>query len=281
MRISIRHETRYDYGEPAAGVIMRLRLMPASSNAQAIEKWSVSVNGLPIERWIANGYGDAETVWRAGARIEALTIVAEGIATTYDRAGVLKPGDGDPRPYMFLRGTPLTEIDEALAGLAERAKRPNGPLATLHALMGLVVEEVAYETGSTDPETTAAQAYEQKAGVCQDQTHIFIAAARSLGIPARYVVGYLRDPERPDSEHDPHAWAETWIEGLGWVGFDCTLGRCPIDGHVRLCCGLDAADAAPIRGVMLPGGETSLSYDVQIAALPVDGSSQTQAQTQQ
>ncbi|MBN8832396.1 MAG: transglutaminase family protein [Sphingomonadales bacterium] len=179
---------------------------------------------------------------------------------------------------MFLRATPLTEIDEALAELGQRAKSPEGPLATLHALMGLVAEEVAYRAGATHANTSAAQAYAQKAGVCQDQAHIFIAAVRSLGIPARYVVGYLRDPERPDSEHDPHAWAEAWLEGLGWVGFDCTLGRCPIDGHVRLCCGLDAADAAPIRGVMLPGADARLSYDVQIAALPVDGTAQTQTQ---
>ncbi|MBN8832395.1 MAG: hypothetical protein J0G94_17675 [Sphingomonadales bacterium] len=100
MRISIRHETRYEYGEPAAGVIMRLRLMPASNRAQTIESWSVSVNDQPIERWTTNGYGDAEALWRAGSRIEAVTIVAQGVATTYDCAGVLPPGDGEPRPPM-------------------------------------------------------------------------------------------------------------------------------------------------------------------------------------
>ncbi len=83
---------------------------------------------------------------------------------------------------------------------------------------------------------------------------MFIAAARLLGIPARYVTGYLRDPERPDDEHDPHAWAEGWIDGLGWVAFDCSLGACPVEGHVRLTVGLDAQDAAPVRAVLSQAG---------------------------
>lgn len=278
MRISIRHETRYDYAEPAAGVVMRLRLKPANSNAQTIERWAVTVNDQPIERWIASGYGDAEALWRAPGRVDGVTIVAEGDVQTFDRAGVTKPLDGDARPQLFLRQTPLTEIDANIADLAERARSSNGPLSSLHALKDLVHAEVTWKAGSTTSETTAAQALAQTAGVCQDQAQIFIAGARSLGVPARYVVGYLRDAARPDDDHDAHAWAEAWLEGLGWVGFDCSLGRCPEDGHVRLCCGLDAADAAPIRGVMTPGAETQLTHDVQIASLPLDEGAQSQTQ---
>jgi transglutaminase-like putative cysteine protease len=278
MRISIRHETRYDYAEAAAGVVMRLRLKPASSNAQKVERWAVTINDKPIEQWITNGFGDAESLWRAPGRIDAVAIVAQGEVQTFDCAGVTKPLDGDARPPLFLRPTPLTEIDAAIAALAGRASSADGPLASLHGLKDLIHAEIAYKAGSTTTGTTAAEALAQGAGVCQDQAQIFIAAARSLGIPARYVVGYLRDAELPDGEHDTHAWAEAWLAGLGWVGFDCTLGRCPADGHVRLCCGLDAADAAPIRGVMTPGGETELSHDVQIASLPLDDGAQAQTQ---
>lgn len=278
MRIRLRHVTRYDYAEPAAGVVMRLRLRPASSNGQAVERWSVGVNGKPVERWITNGYGDAEALWRASGRVEAVEIVAEGEVTTVDCAGVLRPFDGEARPQLFLRATDLTGIDDGIAALAREASSADGPLPSLHNLCVLVHGTVAWRAGSTTVETTAAEALAQKAGVCQDQAHIFIAAARSLGIPARYVAGYLRDAERPDSEHDPHAWAEAFVEGLGWIGFDCTLGHCPMDGHVRLCCGLDAADAAPIRGVMLPVAETRLTHDVQIASLPLDEAAQTQTQ---
>ncbi|BAK67229.1 transglutaminase-like protein [Sphingobium sp. SYK-6] len=278
MRISIRHETRYDYAEPAAGVVMRLCLAPASSNAQVVERWAVSVNGEPVERWISNGHGDAEAVWRAPGRVESVVILAEGTVRTSDTAGVLKPSGGELRPRLFLRPTPLTAADEAIAAFAERARSPDGPLASLHALCQLVHEDIAWRADSTTVDTVAAEAFAQRAGVCQDQSHIFIAAARSLGIPARYVVGYLRDPERPDGEHDPHAWAEAFVEGLGWIGFDPALGHCPVEGHVRLCCGLDAADAAPIRGVMLPVAETKLSHDVLIASLPPDDAAQAQTQ---
>lgn len=278
MRISIRHETRYDYAEPVAGVFMRLRLWPRSTAGQTVERWQVTVNGGEIAPLIANGYGDGETVWRAPGRVEAVTIVAEGDVATLDCQGVTPALPGEVRQSMFLRDTPLTQPDDALRALADQASRAEGELASLHALCGLVREAVPWRAESSTVATTAAQALAQSAGVCQDQTHIFIAAARCLEIPARYVVGYLRDPERPDSDHDPHAWAEAWLDGLGWVGFDCTLGHCPVDGHVRLCCGLDAADAAPIRGVLAGPSESRLSHDVQIASLPPDGSAQAQAQ---
>ena len=277
MRISIRHETRYDYGEPMGGVVMRLNLMPASNNAQSVQRWAVSVNGKPIERWVVNGYGDSEAIWRAPGRVDSVTVVAEGDVRTIDTAGVILPFIGEARPQLFLRSTPLTQISDALTAFAERARSPDGNLASLHQLCDLVHEEIAYRADSTTVETTAAQALVQGWGVCQDQAHIFVAAARSLGIPARYVTGYLHDPERPGEDHVPHAWAEAHVEGLGWVGFDSTLGSCPIDGHVRMTCGLDAADAAPIRGVMA-GSEMKLSYDVQIASLPLENGGQAQTQ---
>lgn len=278
MQIIIRHETVYQYEEEASGIAMRLRLKPLSSGAQTVDDWRVTANGDEITRWISNGYGDAEAVWRAAGKAASVTIIAEGTVRVFDRAGVLKPEIGAVRPQLFRRQTPLTAIDEGIAELGELARSPEGPLSSLHSLCKLVHEEIEYRSGSTTVETSAAQALAQKSGVCQDQAHVFIAAARSLAIPARYVVGYLRDDERPDSDHDPHAWAEAWIEGVGWIGFDCSLGYCPMAGHVRLCSGLDAADAAPIRGVMIGGGETALSHDVQIASQPPDDAMQVQTQ---
>ena len=102
--------------------------------------------------------------------------------------------------------------------------------------------------------TSAAQALSEGKGVCQDHAHIFIAAARTLGIPARYVTGYLLiDGQTTAQAH--HAWAEAWVENLGWVGFDVANRTCPTEGYVRLACGLDAGYAAPIVGTRR-GGET-------------------------
>ena len=97
--------------------------------------------------------------------------------------------------------------------------------------------------------------------MCQDHTHIFIAAARTLAIPARYVTGYLVLGEEGTSEAH-HAWAETWVEGLGWVGFDVANRVCPTDRYVRLAAGLDAGYAAPIIGSRR-GGETE-TLDVSV-----------------
>jgi len=280
MRISIRHETRYDYEEPVAGAVMRLRLRPPNTSAQTVQDWTVLVNDVPVERWIVSGYGDAEALWRAPGKLREIVIVAQGEVTTIDTAGVTRRLQGAVWPLLFLRDTALTEPSEALQTLAEASRSETGPLDSMHRLVLAVHEAVRYKAGSTHFGTTAAEALEQGTGVCQDQAHVFIAAARLLGIPARYVAGYLRDPERPDDAHDPHAWAEGWVDGLGWIGFDCSLGNCPIEGHVRLTVGLDAADAAPIRMAVGHGGDATLSSDVEIAALPLDGSTQAQIQQQ-
>lgn len=278
MRISIRHETSYVYEQPATGAVMRLRLMPPSTSAQTVHSWTVGVNGAPIERWITSGYGDAEALWRLSGKLSEIRVVAEGEVTTIDTAGVSRHVKAAVRPLLFLRDTALTEPSDALKALAEDARSASGPLDSMHRLCSAVFEAIRYRPGSTTFETPAYQALEHGVGVCQDQAHVFIAAARLLGIPARYVTGYLRDPDRPDDEHDPHAWAEGWVEELGWVAFDPSLGHCPVEGHVRLTVGLDAQDAAPIRAVVSHGGGVRLSSDVQIAAPPLDQQAQTQTQ---
>jgi transglutaminase-like putative cysteine protease len=100
-------------------------------------------------------------------------------------------------------------------------------------------------------------------GVCQDHAHIFIAAARTLGVPARYITGYLLlDSGGTADAH--HAWAEAWVEGLGWVGFDVSNGICPTDKYVRLAVGLDAGYAAPVTGSRRGGQEETLSVTVDV-----------------
>lgn len=280
MRISIRHETRYHYEAPVGGAVLRLRLTPPSTSAQTVQRWQVSVNGEPVERWVATGYGDGEALWRAPGRIDDILVVAEGEVVTTDTAGVTRKPHGTVRPLVFLRDTALTAASEALRALAAGARSEAGPLDSMHRLCVAVHEGLAFKTGVTSFATTAAEALDHGHGVCQDFSHVFIACARLLGIPARYVTGYLRDPERPEGEHDSHAWTEGWVEELGWVAFDPTLGYCPVEGHVRLTVGLDAADAAPIRAVISHGGAATLSSDVQIAALPLDGHMQSQTQQQ-
>jgi transglutaminase-like putative cysteine protease len=107
--------------------------------------------------------------------------------------------------------------------------------------------KVAYELGASDAQTTAAQALAAGRGVCQDHAHIMLAMARFLGMPARYVTGYLVTGQGASSTA-AHAWAELHVSGLGWVGFDAANGQCPTAHYVRVAAGLDAASVAPVRG---------------------------------
>jgi transglutaminase-like putative cysteine protease len=137
-------------------------------------------------------------------------------------------------------------------------------LDRLHHLMALVRDRVAYEAGTTHAHTTAADALAEGRGVCQDHAHVFISAARVLGTPARYVNGYfVSGGDGPSEAH--HAWAEAWVEGLGWVGFDPANAMCPTDRYIRLNTGLDALSAAPVRGLRRGDSEESLDVIVEVA----------------
>jgi transglutaminase-like putative cysteine protease len=164
---------------------------------------------------------------------------------------------------VFLKETAQTKPDAAIRALAE-AVAGKDTLERLHALVGAVRDRVEYVPGATDQHTGAAEALADGKGVCQDHTHIFVSAARTLAIPARYVTGYLvLDGNGASTASAHHAWAEAWVEGLGWVGFDVANRVCPTDRYVRLACGLDAAYAAPVVGSRR-GGETE-TLEVSVA----------------
>jgi transglutaminase-like putative cysteine protease len=145
----------------------------------------------------------------------------------------------------------------------EQRVRARDPIDRMHVLMNAVRDKVDYAIGVTNAHTSAAEALSDGQGVCQDHAHIFISAARVMGVPARYVNGYfLTDTDEPSEAH--HAWAEAYIEGLGWLGFDPANGICPTDQYVRLACGLDAGSAAPIRGTRRGGTDEVLDVLVEV-----------------
>jgi len=137
-------------------------------------------------------------------------------------------------------------------------------LDRLHALSAVIRETVAYEIGATHAGSTVEQALAAGRGVCQDHAHIFVACARELGVPARYVSGYLMLDDRTTQEA-AHAWAEAHVEGLGWVGFDVSNGISPDARYVRVATGLDYAEAAPVRGTTYGGAGEALSVEIEVA----------------
>lgn len=273
MRLSIKHATTYNYDPPAERCALRLRLYPPSFEGQHVVSWRVAVNDQPVVPLLTTSAGDQESIWTSAAGGSEIAIVAEGEVETRDLAGVVKGLKDTVRPAVYLRSTPLTEADANIGELAQAVTGANS-LARMHALFNAVADAVAYRTGATSSATTAAQALKAGQGVCQDHAHVFIAAARTLTMPARYVVGYLFTPDANLTE--THAWAEAWAPDIGWVGFDPSNRVCPTDNYVRLGCGLDASDAAPIRGNVSGGLKERLTASVDIAR--TSGQSQRQNQ---
>ncbi len=137
-------------------------------------------------------------------------------------------------------------------------------LTFLHALLQRLNENMTFDTDRTHSETTAAEAFAHKHGVCQDLTHIFITAARCAGVPSRYVGGYLKRIDGIVDQEAGHAWAEAFVPDLGWVAFDPTNGICATDAYVRVAVGLDYLGAAPVRGTRRGGGTETLSVAVRV-----------------
>jgi len=275
MRLQVRHETRYQYEGDAFGASIRLRLLPITSPTQTVNDWCVTVNEEPVSSFVPNGLGVPEMVWRTAQRLSEVSIVAQGSVDTFDNAGMVGSVNDCVDPRVFLRHSDFTAPNDAIRALAQSVRSPDGDLATLHALCQAVHETLDYRPETTDSATTAADALALGAGVCQDFAHLFIASAQVLDIPARYVAGYLFDPESPDIIRHSHGWAESYVERLGWIGFDPTHKICMTDHYVRLCWGLDAFDAAPLRGVAHVSGAIGMEVDVSVGTEePGDLSSQ-------
>lgn len=278
-RLLVRHQTLYLYDEGAAAAALLLRLVPRDHDGQRVVHWAVEVNDEPVENFRPNGCGDMEALWISRQHMDMVKIVAGGLVATRDTAGVVAGLAGQVDPAVFLRETPLTAANADIRALMALPPE-EGDLARLHALSAAVLDACAYRPGTTHHESTAAEALAQGSGVCQDHAHIFIGAARAAGIPARYVVGYMLAHGDGEALHETHGWAEAHVRGLGWVGFDPSNGLCVTADYVRLASGLDAHDAAPVRGQVRATGEIVIDADVRIAQASEDEAEQLRQQQQ-
>lgn len=260
MLISIRHVTTYQYEEEASYSIQSLRLWPPSFDGQTVDDWSVSASETKIDPLSRDSYGNQVGLANTSGTHDGVTIEARGAVSIEDRSGIVS-GLWEPvSPKVFLRDTPATKPNEHIHELA-KSTAGGTPLQRLHSLSRLIDTHMTYETGTTDAGTKAVDALQNGRGVCQDYAQIFISAARFLGLPSRYVTGYLVT-DTPDGSHAHHAWAESWIKNLGWIGFDVVNNVCPTDHYVRLSWGMDASDAAPVRGLRRGGCQEDLSVRV-------------------
>jgi transglutaminase-like putative cysteine protease len=264
MRLRVLHRTGYRYSAPISYAIQTLRLAPVPFDGLRVLRWRVAAEGddraLPC---LVDGLGNILHCLTINRPHREAAVTAEGIVETLPGEGLVTGAPEPLPPGFFLRPTPLTAADAAIVDLAQEAAGGD-PAARLHGLMRAVHAHLVYQPGHTDTRTTAAAALEQGRGVCQDHAHVFIAAARALDIPARYVSGYLWSGDDAAAHDASHAWAEAYVDGLGWIGFDAANGICPDETYVRVAVGLDYGATAPVRGVRCGGDFEEMEVQVRV-----------------
>ncbi|MEC4770925.1 transglutaminase family protein [Burkholderia cenocepacia] len=334
MRLAIRHISRYQFDDQASHALQRLRLRPQSGPGQTVRAWQVTIDGVEPTLSYADGLGNRIDLVRhdRGAKTEVV-VVAAGVVETQDRAGIIGNPEGYAPPWIFERETALTKAGETVRELAQALPiEPHG-LDALHWLMTEVHGRIAYAPNvAADAAVDAETALQSGEGTSRDHAHAFIAAARVLKIPARYISGYVladsamqriadakqnagdveeeealalqsgdgmqqvlgashaaqsqsqsqgqsqsqsqgqsptalgAQPQATVLSQQPagHAWAEAYVEGLGWVGFDPFMNRCPDERYVRIAVGLDHRDAQPVTGL----GATAVGVEISVVQTP-------------
>jgi transglutaminase-like putative cysteine protease len=266
MRLRIAHTTTHRYDPPTASVIQVLRLTPRNHEGQYVIDWRIDLSADLRLSAHEDAFGNFAHVLTADGPFETLSVQVEGEVETQNTEGVVRGTVERFPPSLFLRDTPLTQADPALRdfALSTRAANHGDTLAEMHALLETVHEGMIREKEtSLPPMATAAEAFARKRGLTRDLTHVFIGAARSLNIPARYVAGYHCGTSGM-AQDSGHAWAEAFVDGLGWVGFDVVNCICPTDAYVRIAVGLDALGAAPVRGSRFGAGAETLAVAIRV-----------------
>lgn len=279
MMYTVRHITRFRYSQPVSESVMEVRMQPRRDEVQhclSFELTTDPVTRITASRDYLGNIVHHFDILRAHSE---LTITARALVTTMaapPRTG-LNPGTwaeldalanaGDYVemliPSHFVRPTPLLR---ELARELEITRRGD-PLTLLDEISGKLHRTLTYRPQSTRVDSPIDVALRQRQGVCQDYAHIMIALVRELGIPCRYVSGYLyhrRDEPSHASPDATHAWVEALLPQLGWVGFDPTNNTPAGERHIRVAIGRDYADVPPTRGMFKGQADTELGVAVQV-----------------
>ena len=272
MLLNIEHHTRYAYSDAVNYTIQQLRLTPQNGFGQHVKRWDIRVNGELQAS--TDAYGNiAHSLVIDVPHTEIMIIAMGEVETGLPMLPNTQQAANELPPSIYLRETPLTQINQAIATFALQFKHlEQGEMQNswLESMMYSLRDRVEYIPGVTQVTTSAIEAFALGKGVCQDHAHIFIACCRSLGLPARYVSGYLFTED--GSLMQTHAWADVYLNALGWQSFDVS-NRCRASAmHVRLAIGLDYRTASPVSGMRAGGGVEGMATSVIVnqVGMPMD-----------
>jgi transglutaminase-like putative cysteine protease len=290
MIFAITHLTTYLYDDAISDSVMEVRLQPRTDDLQRCLRFDLRIS--PKARPLAHQdyLGNVIHHFDIHGRHRRMAVRAESlveIVAPPPLPDVLSPGSwaeleaarADRDLFDMLLPSHFARPGEMLEAFMRRTgiTREADPLTTACALNSAIYNAFDYKPNITRVDSPIADALISGVGVCQDFAHVMIAAARLLGIPARYVSGYLyHRAERGDRSADDatHAWVECWLPEVGWYGFDPTNNLICADSHIRVAVGRDYADVPPTKGVFLGEAESVLDVSVKVTALahlPTDG----------
>ncbi len=264
MRLAISHTTTYRFDDAPEYGLQQLRMTPKRSAGQKVVEWDMMIDGGVTQTVYTDHNNNRVTLVSFDTRANTLAVQCKGIVETVDANGVIGRHGGFAPLWYFQTPTDLTRIGTGVRRIVDKVNESaSDEISRFHALAETILSEVTYKTDVTTTSTSAEEAIRQGSGVCQDHAHIFLAAARAMGRPARYVSGYLLIKDRVD-QYASHAWAEVHIDNLGWLGFDVSNGISPDDRYVRVATGLDYQDAAPVSGLRFGSGGEAMAIDIQV-----------------
>ncbi|MCA9327966.1 transglutaminase family protein [Candidatus Saccharibacteria bacterium] len=274
MFYTLRHVTRFRYSISISQSVMEVRMQPRTEGGQRCLSFNVAVTPNARVLNYRDFMGNTVHHFDIPARHRLLSIVTQAQVEVRSSTEVPDSLPGTSwdalhnteydmlLPSRFTESTPLleklvTELD---------VRRRDDPLTLLRELNQRIYEAFDYVPDSTHVHSPIDHALSTRGGVCQDFTHIMLALLRPLGIPARYVSGYLyaHNGGTRSSSGASHAWVEAELPDLGWVGFDPTNNLIAGERHIRVAIGRDYADVPPTRGVFKGSAETELSVSVRV-----------------
>lgn len=280
---AIRHLTRFIYASPVSESVMELRMRPATDACQRCLQFEVDLQPRArvfayrdfLGNWVHHfdlprRHSRLEITARAQVQLEARPERPAALPFEAWRAVDAWADRGEE--WDFRQPSHFAVWSDALLAFADSlgplAQRTADPLTTVRALMNAMHRTFAYAPNTTRVDSPIGEALESRRGVCQDFSHILLALLRRLGLPCRYVSGYIAPRELGEDDETTtvvsHAWVEVCLPDLGWVGFDPTNDIEAGLRHVRVAIGRDYADVPPTRGVFKGGAASSLEVSVEV-----------------
>jgi transglutaminase-like putative cysteine protease len=288
MKYRVRHTTAYVYRKPVDLASHMLHLAPRALPHQVIASTGLESIPAPVRTTAALDHFGNQVTWlfldmphaKFEVTMEALVDVRFPPPPSVDDtppweevAAAARAGGAAWRESEFVFDSPMVPLDPTAGAYAAKSFPPGRPiLAGLKDLTSRIRREFAFRAGVTTISTPVSKVMQLRAGVCQDFTHVMISGLRGLGLPARYVSGYIRTKPPPGQVRrrgadQSHAWVGAWLgPAHGWVDFDPTNDLIVSDEHVVLGWGRDYGDVSPLRGVILGGGRHSLTVSVDLEA---------------